>query len=139
VPLAAARPRSSLYEGSCANLPGVDYVVVSARRKPGWEAGAFVMTPDQWYTLGTPFEMRTPDGRLRTVYPLTAQTNNEVLRRGVHYELPPLRRGKGEGYGQSRPSSVVQCSTTWMPAGAADVSAGAAGMTAMRRPSGRMS
>jgi hypothetical protein len=81
-----------LREGAWANLPGVDYVVVSARRKPGWEPGTFVMTPDQWYTLGTPFDMRTPDGRLRTVYPLTAQRSNEVLRKGVQYELPQLRR-----------------------------------------------
>ena len=84
-----------VYEGSWANLAGVDYVVVSARRKPGWEAGTFVITPDRWYTLGTPFDMRTPDGRLRTVYPLTAQTSNEVLRRGVHYELPPERKRNG--------------------------------------------
>jgi hypothetical protein len=88
-----------LYEGAWADLPGVEYVVVSARRKPGWEPGTFIMTPDQWYTLGTPFDMRTPDGHLRTVYPLTAQTTNEVLRRGVHYELPPLRKARGKATG----------------------------------------
>ncbi len=84
-----------LYHGAWAGLPGVDLVVVASRRKPGWQTGTFVITPDGWYTLGEPFDRQTPHG-LRTVYPLTAQTGNAVLRKGVSYRLPPLRRAPGE-------------------------------------------
>lgn len=92
-----------LYTGEWAGLSGVDYVVVSSRRKPGWDAGAFVITSDKWYTLGTPFDMRLPEG-LRTVYPLTEQRVNEVLRRGVRYELPPLERTGRRGGAVTRTS-----------------------------------
>lgn len=85
-----------LYTGEWTDLSGVDYVVVSSRRKPGWDAGAFVITSDKWYTLGEPFDLRLPEG-LRTVYPLTEQKVNEVLRRGVRYELPPLERARRRG------------------------------------------
>ena len=81
-----------LYTGEWAGLPGADFVVVASRPKPDWTRGTFVITPDRWYTLGEPFEMRLA-GRLRTVYPLTAQKTPEVLRKGVAYELPPLVRG----------------------------------------------
>lgn len=80
-----------LYEGQWAGLTGVDLVVVATREKPDWNAGTFIITPDGWYTLGTPFDRQTPAG-LRTVYPLTAQKDNAVLRKGVSYALPPLRR-----------------------------------------------
>jgi hypothetical protein len=33
---------------------------------------------------------------LRTVYPLTRMDRTEVLRKAVHYELPPLMRGPGQ-------------------------------------------
>jgi hypothetical protein len=70
----------------------VDYVVVAARRKPGWTKGTWVVTNDGWFTLGEPFDRPMPNG-LRTVYPLTLQTSTlEVLRKGVSYELPPLRK-----------------------------------------------
>ena len=66
-------------------------MVVAARRKPGWVTGTWVITNDGWFTLGEPFDRPTPNG-LRTVYPLTLQTSTlEVLRKGVSYELPPLR------------------------------------------------
>jgi len=78
-----------LFPGEWAKRPGVDYVVVASRRKPEWTKGTFVITSGPWYTLGEPFERRLPEG-LRTCYPLTAQKTNEVLRRGVPYELPPL-------------------------------------------------
>lgn len=78
------------YPGAWADLPGVDFVVVAARRKPGWTEGTFVITPDGWFTLGEPFDRPTPNG-LRTVYPLTALATMTVLRKGVSYELPPLR------------------------------------------------
>jgi len=79
------------YEGAWAGLDGVDYVVVAARRKPGWSKGTWVITGDGWFVLGEPFDRPMPNG-LRTVYPLTQQTTLEVLRKGVPYELPPLRR-----------------------------------------------
>lgn len=82
-----------LYTGEWAGLTGVDFVVVASRRKPDWEEGAFVITSEKWYTLGAPFDLRLPEG-LRTVYPLKEQTQNDVLRRGVPYELPPLSRAK---------------------------------------------
>ena len=78
------------YDGNWAGLPGVDFVIVSARRKPGWTKGTYVMTSDGWYVLGDPFDRPMPNG-LRTVYPLTEHKTLEVLRKGVSYELPPLR------------------------------------------------
>jgi hypothetical protein len=81
-----------LYEGNWASLPNVTYVVVAARRKPGWTMGTWVITNDGWFKLGEPFDRPTPNG-LRTVYPLTLNTNSlEVLRKGVSYELPRLRQ-----------------------------------------------
>ena len=81
-----------LYDGEWAGLAGVDYVVVAARRKPGWTKGTWVITSDGWFTLGEPFDRPMPNG-LRTIYPLTLQTTTlEVLRKGVSYELPPLRK-----------------------------------------------
>ena len=81
------------YDGEWAGLTGVDYVIVSARRKPGWTKGTWVITPDAWYVLGEPFDRPMPNG-LRTVYPLTAQTTLEPLRKSVNYQLPPLRKSK---------------------------------------------
>jgi hypothetical protein len=78
-----------LCKGDWAKLPAVDYLVVASRRKPGWTRGTFVITSAGWYRLGEPFDLRLPEG-LRTVYPLTLLKTNEVLRRGVAYELPAL-------------------------------------------------
>lgn len=78
------------YDGDWAGLPGVDFVIVSARRKPGWTKGTYVITSDGWFVLGDPFDRPMPNG-LRTVYPLTEHKTLEVLRKGVSYELPPLR------------------------------------------------
>jgi hypothetical protein len=78
------------YTGDWADLTGVDFVIVSARRKAGWTAGTFVVTGDGWFTLGQPFDRPTPNG-LRTIYPLTTLQTLEVMRKGVSYELPPLR------------------------------------------------
>jgi hypothetical protein len=81
-----------LHDGAWAGRTDVTYVVVAARRKPGWTAGTWVITNDGWFKLGEPFDRPTPNG-LRTVYPLTLNTNSlEVLRKGVSYELPPLRK-----------------------------------------------
>lgn len=79
------------YDGDWAGLADVDYVIVAARRKPEWSAGTWIITTDGWFTLGEPFDRPTPNG-LRTIYPLTLQTTTlEVMRKGVSYELPPLR------------------------------------------------
>jgi len=78
------------YPAAWADLPGVDFVIVAARRKAGWTAGTFVITDEGWFTLGQPFDRPTPNG-IRTIYPLTALNTLEVLRKGVPYELPPLR------------------------------------------------
>jgi len=78
------------YTGEWADLPGVDFVIVTARRKAGWTAGTFVITPDGWFTLGPPFDRPMPQG-IRTVYPLTTLKTLDVMRKGVAYDLPPLR------------------------------------------------
>ena len=78
------------YAGDWAGLSGVDFVIVSSRRKPGWTKGTWVTTDDGWFVLGEPFDRPMPNG-LRTVYPLTAQNTLEVVRKSVPYQLPPLR------------------------------------------------
>jgi len=78
-----------LVTGHAAGLPGAELVVVSSRRKPGWDAGVFVITPDTWYRLGTPVERMLPGG-LRTLYPLNELRDLEVRRKSVEYVLPPL-------------------------------------------------
>lgn len=81
-----------LHDGAWAGVPGATFVVVAARRKPGWTKGTWIITNDGWFTLGEPFDRPTPNG-LRTIYPLTLQTTTlDVLRKGVSYELPPLRQ-----------------------------------------------
>jgi len=77
--------------GEWADLPGVDFVIVASRRKAGWTAGTFVITPDGWFTLSQPFDRPMPQG-IRTIYPLTTLMTLDVMRRGVAYDLPPLRR-----------------------------------------------
>ena len=76
---------------AAAGIPGCDLVVVSSRRKPGWERGVAVFTEDGCYRLGDPVE-RTIAGRLRTLYPLTAHNDLEVIRRRVDYDLRQLPR-----------------------------------------------
>lgn len=78
------------HTGEWAGLPGVDFVIVSARKKRDWVKGTFVITNDGWFTLGESFDRPTPHG-LRTIYPITLQTANDVVRKSVSYELPPLR------------------------------------------------
>ena len=78
------------YDGAWAGLSGVDFVIVSARRKPGWTKGTWVTTDDGWFVLGEPFDRPMPNG-LRTIYPLTLQNTLEAVRKSVPYQLPPLR------------------------------------------------
>jgi hypothetical protein len=90
--------RDVLQTGAWAGLPDADYVVLAARRKSEWTAGAIVMTSSDWYKLGVPFDIQTPAG-LRTAYPLKKMETVEVVRRGIQYELPRLR-------GTQRPQSA---------------------------------
>ena len=78
-----------LVPGTAAGFPDADFVVVASRRKPGWDPGVFVITPDVWYRIGRPTEMMLRGG-LRTLYPLTEIRDLEVVRRSVEYVLPPL-------------------------------------------------
>jgi hypothetical protein len=78
-----------LLTGREGGAPEAAYVVVAARVKAGWEAGAFVMTPDAYYRLGASFDRRYPDG-LRRVYPLIVPGAAEAIRRRVEYQLPGL-------------------------------------------------
>ena len=78
------------YPGEWADLPDTDFVIVAARRKADWTAGTFVITPDGWFTLGQPFDRPMANG-VRTIYPLSALTTMDVMRKGVAYQLPPLR------------------------------------------------
>jgi hypothetical protein len=80
--------RDVLVTGGALGL-GADYVVLASRRKAEWTAGATIMTSDQWYRLGEPYDLETPAG-LRTAYPLTKFDTLEAVRRGIEYELPAL-------------------------------------------------
>ena len=73
---------------TAAGLPPCDLVIVSSRRKDGWERGVAVLTADAAYRIGEPVE-RVVAGRLRTLYPLTTHADFEAIRKAVHYELPP--------------------------------------------------
>jgi hypothetical protein len=75
-----------------AGIADCDFAIVASRRKPGWERGVAVFTRDGCYRLGEPVE-RTINGRLRTVYPLRAHADLEVVRKAVRYDLPDDRRG----------------------------------------------
>ena len=90
-----------LYPGEWAGLADVEFVLVCSRRKPDWDRGTFVITSDKWYVVGEPFDRQFPEG-LRAIYPLTEQTDGTVLRRGVHYELPPLQRRRSSGSSTQR-------------------------------------
>jgi hypothetical protein len=73
-----------------AEMPGCDLVIVSSRRKPGWERGVVVYTAAACYRIGEPVE-RTVAGRLRTLYPLTEHTDLEAVRKSVQYDMPDAR------------------------------------------------
>jgi hypothetical protein len=78
-----------LVTGKSAGIPDAELVVVASRRKPGWEAGVFLISSGTWYRLGLPEERMLPSG-LRTFYPMNELKDLEVRRRSVEYELPPL-------------------------------------------------
>ena len=104
------------YDGEWAGLTGVDFVIVSARRKPGWTKGTWVTTDDGWFVLGEPFDRPMPNG-LRTIYPLTLQNTLEAVRKSVPYQLPPLRSASA-AIGRSGETSPKLARTTTSEGGA---------------------
>jgi hypothetical protein len=73
---------------SAAGIRDCDFAIVASRRKPGWRRGVAVFTQDGCYRIGEPVE-RTINGRLRTLYPLKAHADLEVVRQSIRYDLPP--------------------------------------------------
>lgn len=73
-----------------AGIPACDMVIVTARRKPGWERGVVVYTDDGCYRIGDVVE-RTIAGNLRTLYPLSEHADLEAVRKSVDYQLPAKR------------------------------------------------
>jgi hypothetical protein len=80
-----------MVSSQAAGIPGCDLVVVSSRRKAGWERGVAVFTQEACYRLGEPVEQMIA-GRRRYLYPLTEHTDFEAIRRSVQYELPTPRQ-----------------------------------------------
>jgi hypothetical protein len=74
-----------------AGIPGCDMVIVTARRKPGWERGVAVYTASACYRIGEVVE-RTIAGNVRTLYPLIEHTDLEAVRKSVNYDLPTATR-----------------------------------------------
>jgi len=72
---------------SAAGIPACDLVIVTSRRKEGWERGVAVFTSSACYRIGDPVE-RMVTGRLRTLYPLTEHKDFEAVRKSVRYDLP---------------------------------------------------
>ena len=72
---------------SSVGMNGPDLVIVASRSKPDWDAGTVVVTQLGPYRVGH-VEERIIGGKLRTLYPLKAHTDQEVFRRSVNYELP---------------------------------------------------
>lgn len=70
-----------------AGVFGCDLVIVASRKKPEWESGVVVYTSDGCYRIGEAIE-RVVNGNVRTLYPLTAHNDLEVVRRSVQYDLP---------------------------------------------------
>lgn len=80
-----------IVSSAAAGISACDLVIVSSRRKPGWDRGVVVFTPDKVYRLGDCVE-QTIAGRLRYLYPLTEHADLEAIRRSVQYELPASGR-----------------------------------------------
>ncbi len=78
-----------LVTGRALGVPEAAYAIIASRLKPEWQPGVFVLTEDERFRIGEPFDRRFPDG-LRIVYPLLAVPAAEATRRRVSYALPPL-------------------------------------------------
>jgi hypothetical protein len=92
---------------AAAAISDCDLVVVSSRRKPGWDRGVVVLTTDDCYRIGMPVE-RTVHGRLRTLYPLTLHRDFEAIRKSVRYDLPRIAKADDvlAAGGEPRPDSA---------------------------------
>lgn len=110
---AAAASRSALegaevpdkvIPGGAAGIPGAEHVIVSARRKPGWEEGVLVVTGRGWFRIGRIFE-EYHDGGLRTLYPLVRSPESEVMRRAVRYRLQGEESADEDGEGDGAPAA----------------------------------
>jgi hypothetical protein len=90
--LEGAEIRDRVISSAKAGIPGCDFVIVSSRRKPGWERGVAVYTAAGCYRIGEPVE-RTIAGKLRTLYPLTEHADFEAIRKSVQYDMPDAHPG----------------------------------------------
>lgn len=79
---------------AAAGIPGCDLVIVSSRRKPGWERGVVLFTQTACYRIGDPVE-QTVAGRLRTLYPLHEHRDLEAIRKSLHYDIPGTGAAEG--------------------------------------------
>ena len=97
-----------VYDSEWAGLAGVDYVVVAARRKPGMDQGR--VGDHRRRLVHARRALRSADAeRSSHRLPLTLQTTTlDVLRKGVSYELPPLRKGSGRMASHPRRSAGGQ-------------------------------
>jgi hypothetical protein len=84
--------------GAAAGIPAAEFVVIAARRKPGWEEGVLVVTGLGWFRIGRLFD-EYHDGGLRTLYPLVRSPQSEIMRRAVSYRLPGQEDETGEAPG----------------------------------------
>jgi len=78
-----------LVTGRAMGVPEAIYAVIASRVKPDWAPGVFVLTQNERFKIGEPFDRRIADG-LRVVYPLLEAPAVEATRRRVSYTLPPL-------------------------------------------------
>jgi hypothetical protein len=103
---AAARQQREMLEGpevpdrvvrgSHIGIAGAELVIISARRKPSWDAGTVVNTGEGWYRV-TSIQERTIGGWLRTLYALSRHEDHEAFRRCVRYKMPSyLERRTGD-------------------------------------------
>jgi hypothetical protein len=90
---------------STAGIPGCDLVIVSARRKAGWERGVVLFTQTACYRIGDPVE-RTIAGRLRTLYPLHEHRDLEAIRKSFHYDIPAAGAAGRGGPGNTEGSDA---------------------------------
>ncbi len=80
-----------LVQGSQIGRPDLDLVLLAARAKSAWEAGAYLVASDgAAHRIGEAFDLETPAG-LRTAYPVTRLTTLEPIRHAIAYELPRKR------------------------------------------------
>jgi hypothetical protein len=73
-------------DAAACGVGDADVVVIASRPKPGWTAGAVVLTEDGYYALLRPFEV-VVDGHQRIGYPLVRKRDFEIVRKVFRYDL----------------------------------------------------